>query len=115
MKNHYPHKYDIYSISLDLLHGAGPAKDKTWQPALVVSNDIANRCAKHIIVAPLSNSIERIHPFEAKIKTPAGVHKVMLDQIRTIDKRRLRARLCVITSQEIFEVEKALKLALGLP
>ena len=115
MKNHYPHRFEIYSICLDLLHHAGPATDKKWQPALVLSNDIANRCSKHILVAPLSSSIERIHPFEAKIKIAGEFQKVLLDQIRSIDKRRLRSCLCVITSLEMVEVEKALKLALALP
>jgi mRNA-degrading endonuclease toxin of MazEF toxin-antitoxin module len=56
-----------------------------------------------------------VHPFEAKILMPQGEKKVMLGSIRSIDKLRVQKHICAVTSKEMQEIERALRIAIALP
>lgn len=87
---------------------------KKTRPALIVCNDIGNEVSTRIIVAPLTSQTEKIYPFEAVVKVGNARNKVMLDQIRIVDKRRLGDRIAQVTDPEMEQVNHALKLVLGL-
>lgn len=85
---------------------------------MVVSNDSNNLHAQTVTVLPLTTSVEKVYPFEVLLRL--GVYgnrepaKVKANQVRTIDKRRL-GRLTGLLSETIMrQVEKALRLHLGL-
>jgi mRNA interferase MazF len=68
------------------------------RPVLVIQNDVGNCYSPTTIVAPITSSIsDKIYPTEVRI--PAGVggltrdSSVLLNQIKTIDNRRLEQRL----------------------
>ncbi len=111
MTEDFPRRGDVYWTCLDPTLGSEVNKTR---PALILSNDIANKRSQRVIVAPITSSIDKVYPFEAKIKLPEGFKKVMLDQIRSIDKMRLKKRIASIPSREMNEIERALKLALAL-
>lgn len=109
--NKYPRRGEIFWVKFDPAMGA---EIKKTRPALIVSPDAANEFSKRIIVAPITSSVENIYPFEAKIAINFKECKVLLNQIRTIDKVRLGSKMTTLDSATMHEVNKALKIALDL-
>ncbi|MBI2940066.1 MAG: type II toxin-antitoxin system PemK/MazF family toxin [Chloroflexi bacterium] len=112
----FPRRGEIYWVNLDPTVGTEIAKIR---PALIISNDIGNQYAARVIAAPItSRSLERVYPFEVEV--PAGVgglgnpSKVLLDQIRTLDRRRLGNRIGMLPADRMREVDQALRLSLAL-
>ena len=109
--NRYPKRGEIYWISLDPTIGS---EVKKTRPGLILSNDLSNKHSQRVIVGPITSSIKRIYPFEAEITLPKSACKVMLDQVRTVDKRRVGQLIGTISAEEMHHVERALKLTLAL-
>jgi mRNA interferase MazF len=107
----FPKRGEVYWVSLDPTIGSEVQKTR---PGLILSNDLSNKHSQRVIIGPITSSIDKLYPFEAKLALPKGLSKVMLDQIRAIDKRRLGIRISLISIEEMHEVEKALKLTLAL-
>ena len=107
----FPKRGEVYWIYLDPTVGSETQKTR---PGLILSNDSSNQYSQRLIIGPITSSIERVYQFEAKLHLPKGVKKVMLDQIRSVDKKRLGKKVCSITPAEMREVERALKLTLAL-
>jgi len=107
----FPKRGEVYWVSLDPTIGS---EVKKTRPGLILSNDMSNKHSTRVIVAPITSSVDKIYPFEAKIRLPKGTSKAMLDQIRSIDKRRIGDKLSSISPAEMHEVERALKLTLAL-
>lgn len=107
----FPKRGEIYWISLDPTVGSEVQKTRL---GIILSNNLSNQHSQRVIVGPITSSVDKVYPFEAKIDMPQGVKKVMLDQIRSVDKMRLGKKICAVTSEEMHEVEKALKLTLAL-
>jgi mRNA interferase MazF len=102
---------EVYWVSLDQTIGSETRKTR---PGLVISNNIQNHTSKRVIIAPLTSVINRIYPFEVRISIKGKESKVMLDQIRTIDRQRLGERLGKLNSQEMENIDKVLKFVLAL-
>ena len=107
----YPKRCEIYWVNLDPTIGTETSKTR---PGLILSNNIGNEITNRVIVAPITSNVEKIYPFEVKIVIENKQSKVMLDQIRVIDKSRLGDLLGEISNNEIKNVEKALKLVLDI-
>jgi len=112
----YPKRGDIYWVQLDPVIGSEISKTR---PALVISNDIGNEYSDRVIVAPItSKGLSKIYPFEVAIpKGVAGLEedsKILLDQIRTVDKTRLAKRIVRLSPEIMFKVDRAINLSLGL-
>jgi len=112
----YPKRGDIYWVQLDPVIGSEISKTR---PALVISNDIGNEYSDRVIIAPItSKGLSKIYPFEVAIpKGAAGLEensKILLDQIRTVDKTRLAKRVGKVSPEMMFKVERAIHLSLGL-
>ena len=111
MNNNFPKRGEIYWIQLDPTLGTEINKTR---PALIVSNNSANEISKRIIVAPITSSIRKVYPFEVHIELNTQSCKILLDQIRSIDKIRVGKRITVISQDIMQKVDKALKIALAL-
>lgn len=107
----YPKRGDIYWIQLDPTIGTEIQKTR---PCLILSNNSQNKKGKRVIAAPISSKVRTVFPFEAKIILKNRECKVLLDQIRALDKLRINAWICSLDSQTMFQVEDALKIALAL-
>src|ERR671927_430724 len=86
-----PQRGEVYWANLDPVIGSEIAKTR---PALIISNNIGNEYADRVIVAPISSGgLGKIYPFEVHLQSGeaglARASKVLLDQIRTLDKSRL--------------------------
>src|SRR3990167_1804393 len=86
---------EIWLVNLDPTLGHEIKKSR---PALIIQNDIGNKYSPITIIAPItSQDIEKIYPIEVLLlKKSSGLDKdskVLLNQIRAVDKRRLMKKL----------------------
>ncbi len=109
-----PQRGEIYWANLDPAIGSEIAKTR---PALIISNDIGNQYAQRVIVAPISSSsLGKIYPFEVHLNPGEGglskESKVLLDQIRTLDKSRLAQMIGTLSAERMEEVNHAIRISL---
>ena len=84
------------------------------RPALIVSNDAANRNLARVVVVPLTSNTGRLYPGEAVISVEGQSSKAMADQIMAADKARLKSQLGTVNKAEMQAVEDAIRVHLGL-
>lgn len=85
------------------------------RPALIVSNDAANRHLQRVVVIPISSNTNHVYPGEALIMLDGKPGKAMADQIMAADKSRLKNQLGSLNKNELAAVEEAILVHLGLP
>jgi mRNA interferase MazF len=85
------------------------------RPAIILSNDAANRNLSRVVVIPLSSNVARLYPGEALVTVAGKQSKAMADQIMAADKVRLKDRVGALSRSDMTEVEEAIKVHLGLP
>ena len=107
---------EIYLVSFDPTLGAEIQKTR---PALVVQNDIANRYSPITIVAAITSTVDtRPRPTKVLVKAAegglSGDSMVLLNQIRSVDKRRLLKRLGKLSPVTLEDVNRALLISFGL-
>lgn len=112
----HPRRGEVYWVSFDPTVGAEIRKAR---PALVLQNDIANRYSPVTIVAAISSQFdEPLYPTEVLVQAPEGGlatdSVVLLNQIRSIDKRRLVRRLGTLRLPTLRQVDRAVQISLGL-
>ncbi len=59
------------------------------RPAVIVSNDAANRFTNRVQVVPLTGSTGKLYPSEAYVTLNCRQSKAMADQLTTVSKKRL--------------------------
>ncbi len=111
-----PRRGEIYLVALDPTLGSEISKTR---PCVVISNDIGNEYSARVIVAAVSSrGLERIYPFEVLVEPGDGElaerSKILLDQIRTVDKVRLMRRIGTLSPDIMRAVDRALRLSLSL-
>lgn len=78
-------RFEIYLINLDPTIGS---EIKKTRPCLIISPDELNNNIATLIVAPLTSTI-RNYPTRVTCKVQGKQGQIVLDQIRTVDKKRL--------------------------
>jgi mRNA interferase MazF len=105
---------DIWLVNFNPAQGS---EQRGIRPALIIQNDVGNEVSPVTIVAAIS-SVTKTYPINVEIKpSESGLEKdsvVKLNQIRTIDKKRLIKRLGKLDFSKIKAVNSALMLSLGL-
>jgi mRNA interferase MazF len=112
----YPQRGDLYLVNFDPTVGSEIQKTR---PALIIQNDLANRYSPIIIVAGITSKFqEPLYPTEVLIKASIGGLKhdsvVLLNQIRSIDKQRLMKKIGSLSTEEMYQVDRAIQISLGL-
>lgn len=112
----YPRRGDIYLVNFDPTVGAEIQKTR---PALILQNDIGNRTSDITIVAAVSSQLKgKRYPFEVIVPTAQGGltadSRILLNHIRSVDKRRLVRRLGSMSPERMREVERALLISFGI-
>ena len=107
----------IYLAALDPVVGREIAKTR---PVVVVSNDKNNEFSGTITILPItSKNLKKIYPFEVILSKGTGNlpknSKLKADQIRTLDKSRIVKFIGTLEKQEVDQIDKAIKIHLGLP
>jgi mRNA interferase MazF len=88
---------------------------KKTRPAVIVSNDAANRNLARVVVVPLTSNTGRTYPGEALVNVDGQASKAMADQIMAADKTRLKSQLGSVGKADMLAVEDAIKVHLGMP
>ena len=106
-----PQRGEVWRVAFDPAIGGEIRKTR---PAVIVSNDPANRELNRIQVAPLTSNVGRLYPSEAYVTLRGEQRKAMADQIATISKLRLKDKLGRLSRQDMSAVERAIRLQLAL-
>ncbi len=88
-------RFDVYLVSLDPTVGSEIQKTR---PCLVISPDEMNHNIRTVIIAPMTSS-EKNYPTRVSCTFRKKKGQIVLDQIRTIDKKRLIKKLGTIDSK----------------
>ena len=89
------------------------------RPVLIVQNDVGNKYSPTVIAATITRQKEKSKlPTHIEINAQnCGLAKnsvVLLEQIRTIDKRRLKERMGMLDEDAMYQVNSALSISFGL-
>ena len=89
------------------------------RPVVVIQNDIGNKYSPTIIVAAITSKIDKAKlPTHVEISAEISSLKkdsvILLEQIRTLDKKRLQRKVTSLNKKTIIKVDKAIEISLGL-
>lgn len=85
------------------------------RPAVIVSNDAANRHLSRVIVIPMTSNVSRLYPGETIVSVKGQQSKVMADQIMAADKTRLKSQIGVLSKADMIAVDDVIRVQLALP
>ncbi len=107
---------DIYYANLSPVVGS---EQGGHRPVLVIQNDVGNKYSPTVIVAAITSQISK-----AKLPTHVEVNAkqynlekdsvILLEQLRTIDKRRLRDKVNHLSEEIMNKVDEAVRISIGL-
>lgn len=89
------------------------------RPVLIVQNDVGNKFSPTVIAAAITSQKDKSRlPTHISLSAEhCGLSRdsvVLLEQIRTIDKRRLKERMGKLDMQSMYDVDRALSVSFGL-
>ena len=107
---------DIYYADLSPVVGS---EQGGVRPVLVIQNDVGNKYSPTVIAAAITSQINKAKlPTHIELASSVyGLSKdsvVLLEQIRTIDKKRLKEKMGTLGSREMGAVDQALSISFGL-
>ena len=110
------HRGDIYYADLSPVVGS---EQGGIRPVLIVQNDVGNRFSPTVIAAAITSQRTKASlPTHILVNAQTtGLSKdsiVLLEQVRTIDKHRLKERMGSLDNHSMNEVDKALSVSFGL-
>ncbi len=106
---------DIYYADLSPVVGS---EQGGLRPVLIVQNDVGNRYSPTVIAAAITSQVNKSKlPTHIELNEQYGLSKesvILLEQVRTIDKARLREKMGHIDNQTMDMVNKAISVSFGL-
>jgi mRNA interferase MazF len=102
---------EVWWVEFDPAVGSEIRKTR---PAVIVSNDSANRNLTRVVVVPLSSRTGRLYPGEALVTVAGQASKAMADQIMAADKARLQGHFGTLDRPDMAALEEAIHVHLGL-
>ena len=106
---------DVYYADLNPTVGS---EQGGIRPVLVLQNDIGNRYSPTVIVAPITRkTVKPTLPTQRLLNSCIGLNRhsvALLEQIRTIDKRRLMEYIGTLDEDDMAAVDVALAASVGL-
>lgn len=109
-------KGDIFFADLSPVIGS---EQGGVRPVIVIQNDVGNKYSPTVIVAAITSQINKAKlPTHVEIKAgDHGLNKdsvILLEQLRTVDKRRLKERIGRMEAEAMKKVNEALVISLGI-
>ncbi len=110
------HRGDIYYADLRPVVGS---EQGGVRPVLIIQNDVGNRHSPTVICAAITSKMNKAK-LPTHVELEAGKYElvkdsvVLLEQLRTIDKQRLKDKICRLDSDILKKVDRALEISLEL-
>ncbi|GHP13151.1 mRNA interferase [Lentilactobacillus fungorum] len=106
---------DIFYADLSPVVGS---EQGGMRPVLIIQNDIGNHYSPTVIIAAITARISKPKmPTHVGISAGNGIERdsvILLEQIRTIDKQRLKDKVTHLDKAIMNKVDKAIKISLGI-
>ena len=103
---------DVFWVSLDPVQGSEMAKTR---PCVVVSSTEVNAVRRTVVVIPLTSTTAPPNwPLLIELPTFTPKTRARIEQIRAVDKSRLRARIATMDHEALALIEEAMALVLGI-
>ena len=106
---------DIYHADLNPVFGS---EQGGYRSVLVIQNNIGNKYSPTVIVAAITSKEKMKLQTHIAIPEIEGLEKdsvVLLEQLRTLDKRRLENYVCTLDCTEMEKINKAIRRSTGIP
>lgn len=103
---------EVWRVEFDPSTGSEIRKTR---PAVIVSNNAANRNLARVVVVPITSNTDHLYPGEALVTVAEKQGKAMADQIMAADKSRLTNRIGALSKIDMLAVEDAILVHLGMP
>ena len=84
------------------------------RPAVIVSNNAANRAMNRTLVVPLTTKVSRVYAGEALVEFNGQTRKAMADQLTTVSKIRFKNLIGSLSAEDMGKVERAILEQLGI-
>ncbi|NLK08898.1 MAG: type II toxin-antitoxin system PemK/MazF family toxin [Firmicutes bacterium] len=107
---------DVFYANLNPVIGS---EQGGTRPVLIIQNDIGNKYSPTTIVAAITSRIKK-GKLPTHIELSSDDHRlekdsvILLEQIRTIDKRRLKEKITNLDAETMMKIDEALSVSLGL-
>lgn len=115
LQNKQVHRGELFYCDLGTTFGS---EQGGIRPVLILQNDVGNRFSPTTIVAPLTTKLGKaILPTHVLIKQQQGLTSdsiVLLEQIRTIDKNRLKGFVGTLDRNTMSEIGRAVEISMGI-
>ena len=98
-------QYSVYLLNLDPTIGHEIRKTR---PCVIISPDEMNKYLETIIIAPMTTKSHE-YPTRVKLKFAGKTGWIVLDQIRTVDRKRMIKNLGTLKPQTILEIKEAIQ------
>lgn len=106
---------DLVLVNLEPVVGSEASKTR---PAVVVSNDRANLSSPVITLVPVTSNTAHVHSFQVFLsRDETGLDhdsKAQAEQVRSVDRRRVKRQLGQLSAEQMRQLDAALKLHLAL-
>lgn len=106
-----PKRGEVWWINFDPTLGSEVRKVR---PAVVISNDSANKYLSRIQVVPFTSNVEKVYPSECVVTVKKQPAKAMADQVKTVSLVRCHKKIEKLAKADLLAVEQVLRLQLGL-
>mgnify|MGYP003587482881 FL=1 len=107
---------DVYYANLSPVVGS---EQGGHRPVLVIQNDVGNKYSPTVIVAAITSQISKAKlPTHVEINSKQfGLEKdsvILLEQMRTVDKRRLKEKVTHLNEDIMDKVDEGIRISVGL-
>jgi len=102
---------EVWWVNFDPSAGGEIRKKR---PAVIISNNAANKFLNRVQVVPLTSSVGKLYPSETYITLRGKKAKAMADQLTTVSKKRLINQAGTVSKNELEGLERAIMIQFDL-